>query len=207
MIHRKNNDNKLIFYYGTMSSGKTTDLLNLWYSKKEDGFYPVLLKPSSDVKGNDRVVTRGNSSVPVDFLINHDDDIYLKISEYILENILDIIIVDEVQFLTYDQINQLSDIVDNYGIDVVCYGLLTDFKGNMFDASKRLMEISDEKIEVERQCSCGRKRIFNARFLNGEIVLKGDQFGIDGEIPEEYHSVCRQCYKNFVKIRNVREKK
>lgn len=201
-----NNDRKLIFNYGAMNSGKTKELLKVWYSKKEDGFNPVIMKPLRDDKGDDTVVSRDNSYAKVDFLIRDIDNIYFEITKYILDNNVDFVIVDEVQFLTSEQIDQLGAIVDELGISVICYGLLTDFLGHMFDASKRLMEIADDRIEMERQCVCGRKRIFNARFVNNEFVLDGEQVAIDGK-NASYKSRCRQCYKRLVKEKNMRDRK
>jgi len=199
------NNSKLIFNYGAMNSGKTKELLKVRYSKKEDGFNPILMKPYKDDKGDDTVVSRDNSFARVDFLIKDMDNIYFEISKYILDYNVDYIIVDEVQFFTEVQIDQLGAIVDEFGIDVICYGLLTDFQGKMFDASKRLMEIADDRIEMERQCVCGRKRIFNARFVNDQFVLDGEQVAIDGK-DVEYKSRCRQCYKKLVKQLNVKDK-
>jgi len=199
------NNSKLIFNYGAMSSGKTKELLKKWYSKREDGFYPIIMKPFKDDKGEDTVVSRDGSFAKVDFLIKDTDNIYFLIFKYILDYNVDYIIVDEVQFLTSAQIDQLGDIVDTLGIDVICYGLLTDFLGNIFDGSKRLIEIADDRIEMERQCVCGRKRLFNARFVNDEFVLDGDQVAIDGK-NVSYKSVCRQCYKRLVKEKNLIDK-
>jgi len=196
------NNNKLIFYYGAMGSGKTRDILKILYSKKEDGFYPILMKPARDVKGDEKIISRDNTTFKVDFLIKEEDNIYYEISKYILDYNVDYILVDEAQFLNSKQIDELSDIVDNLGIDVICYGLITDFQGNMFEGSKRLLEISDDKLEMERQCTCGRKKLFNARMLNGNIVLDGEQLGIDGKINEEYKPVCRQCYKKLIREKN-----
>ena len=198
-----NNNSKLVFYYGAMNSGKTKELLKKWYSKKEDGFNPIIMKPFKDEKGADTVVSRDGSSAVVDFLIKDTDNIYFLISNYVLDYNVDYIIVDEVQFLTSIQIEQLSDISDVLGIDVICYGLLTDFRGLLFDGSKRLIELADEKIEMERQCVCGRKRLFNARFVNDEFVLDGEQVAIDGK-DVSYKSVCRQCYKRLVKDKKYR---
>ena len=202
---RKNN-NKLVFNYGAMESGKTREIIRVVYSKKEDDFYPVVMKPSRDTKGDKKIVSRDNSSVDVDILIKEDDNIYFEITKYILEKPIDYIIVDEAQFLKKKQIDQLSEIVDELGIDVICYGLLTDFQGNLFEGSKRLIEISDDKIEMERECRCGRKKLYNARMLDGVIVLDGEQIGIDGNINEQYVPYCRQCYKRLIKERNLSSK-
>ena len=182
---RKNN-NKLVFNYGAMDSGKSREILRIIHSKKDDDFYPITMKSSRDSKGDDTITSRDGSSIKVDLLIKEEDNIYLEIAKYLLDNPVDLIIVDEAQFLKKEQIDQLGEIVDELGIDVICYGILTDFQGNLFEGSKRLIEISDDKIEIERECKCGRKKLYNARMLDGNIVLEGEQLGIDGKINEVY---------------------
>ena len=102
--------------------------------------------------------------------------------------------VDEAQFLEKHHIDELSDIVDIFGINVYCYGLRTDFKTSLFEGSQRLFEISDELEPIDRQCNCGNKKIFNMRVENGIPVFDGEQIAIDG-IDAQYESVCRKCYK------------
>lgn len=189
---------ELTFYYGSMGCGKTRDLLKVLHSKREDGFSVVLVKPSIDKKGGDDLVSRDESGHKVDFLIKSKDNIYMKISEYLVHHNLNFILVDEVQFLEKHHIDELSDIVDIFGISVICYGLRTDFKGNLFSGSKRLFEIADNIIEIERQCSCGRKKIYNMRIVNGVPVFDGEQVSIDG-IDSSYAAKCRYCYKEVFK--------
>ena len=198
---------KLYFFYGAMNSGKTTRILQCAYNYEEQGMHPIIMKPKIDTKGNDYIVSRIGSKRKVDFLIEKKANIYDIIVEKFTN--VDLIIVDEAQFLNKEQIDQLGDIVDELGIDVYCYGLLTDFKGNMFEGSKRLIEISDDKIEIERECKCGRKKLYNSRMLDGFIVLDGEQIGIDGDKNQNYSYVpyCRQCYKRLIKERKVLEKK
>lgn len=196
-------NSELVFYYGPMGCGKTRDILKKLYSLREDGFYPVIMKPASDKKGGDSIVSRDNGSVKVDFLIGNNDNIFNIISRYIIDYPLDTILVDEAQFLSDDQVKQLTDVVDVLGIDVICYGLLTDFKGLLFPGSKCLIENSDKLIEIERTCSCGNKKAYNARYINGEFVLDGDQVAIDGH-DATYNPVCRRCYKKLVRAANYR---
>ena len=194
-----NNNSKMEYNYGPMGCGKTRELLKVYYSKKEDGFEVIILKPSKDKKGDNFIVSRDNGKIRVDFLIGEEDNIYQIIAMYLTEHNLDVILVDEAQFLSATHIEQLSDVVDIMGINVICYGLLTDFQTKMFEGSKRLIELSEVTHEIERQCSCGHKKAFNARFINGEFVLEGDQVAIDG-IDAEYRSVCRRCYKKYKRM-------
>lgn len=186
---------KLKFYYGAMGCGKTRKLQGEYYSKKEDGFEVIVIKPFVDKKAGDSTLARDGESIKTEFLIDKDDNIYSIIAMYLLEHNLDFILVDEAQFLSSTQIDLLSDVVDILGINVFCYGLRTDFKGNLFEGSKRLFEVSDEIIGLQRQCSCGENKIYNMRLENDIPIFDGEVIAIDG-IDATYKSVCRKCYKN-----------
>lgn len=189
---------ELTFYYGAMGSGKTSELLKSRYGKIEDGFKVVVMKPYVDKKGGNYIVSRDENKIKVDFSIKEKDNIYLDISKYLINHNLDYILVDEAQFLKKEQIDQLADIVDILEIKVICYGLKTDFMGNLFEGSKRLFEVADNIKEIKRRCSCGRKKMFNMRIVDGKPVFDGEQLAIDG-IDAEYSAVCRYCYKKFLK--------
>lgn len=105
------------------------------------------------------------------------------------------ILVDEAQFLTPEQVDQLAQVVDDYGINVLCYGLRTDFRTRLFEGSRRLFEIADSIDEIKSTCSCGRKTIVNARIDGrGEIITEGEVVEIGGN--DRYMSVCRKCWRN-----------
>ena len=107
----------------------------------------------------------------------------------------DWILVDEAQFLLEEQVDQLARVVDDYGCNIICYGLRTDFKTRLFEGSRRLFEIADSIEEVKSTCSCGRKTIVNARIDgNGEIITEGEQVEIGGN--DRYIAVCRKCWRN-----------
>ena len=109
--------------------------------------------------------------------------------------VIDWFLIDEAQFLTTEQVDQLARIVDDYGSNVVCYGLRTDFKSNMFEGSRRLFEIADSIDEIKSTCTCGRKTIINARIdANGDFVEDGAQVEIGGD--DRYIAVCRKCWRN-----------
>lgn len=196
----------LNFYYGAMGCGKTRKLQGDYYSKKEDGFEVIIIKPVIDKKAGDNILSRDGDSMKVDLLIEPDDNIYNIIAMYLLEHNLDFILVDEAQFLTKNQIDLLSEIVDILGINVYCYGLRTDFKSNLFEGSKRLFEISDNIIGLSRQCSCGENKIYNMRIENEIPIFDGEIIAID-EIDATYKSVCRKCYKSEKKKLLKRTKK
>lgn len=163
----------------------------------------MLLKPSIDNRdGEDVVKSRVGLSrkcVPID----RDVDLYKAIKAY--KNVLDAqfetlkwVLVDECQFLTSKQVDQLSDVVDFLDINVMCFGLRTDFQSHLFEGSKRLFEIADDLEEIKSTCECGDKKTsINARFgEDGEIVLSGNQVDIGGN--EKYRAICRKCWKDKI---------
>ena len=157
----------LKFYYGSMGSGKTRKLQGDYYSKIEDGFEAIVIKPVIDEKGDSRTLARDGGMIDTTFLIDNSDDIYLMIANYLKEYSLDFVLVDEAQFLQSHHVEELSDVVDILGISVICYGLRTDFMGYLFEGSKRLFEMSDSLEAITRQCSCGNAKIYNMRLETG----------------------------------------
>lgn len=193
---------KLSFKYGVMSSGKTYDLIKNYYSFKGDSKEVIVMKPSDDTKGEDRIVARNGQSIKVNFLIGKDDNIYLLIAKYILDNNLDYILVDEAQFLSPGQIRQLSDVVDYLDIPVICYGIRTDFRDKFFPGGETLFAIADVREELTKTCSCGRPSICNIRYNSEDIpVFEGEQVEVDGE-NYTYKSMCRRCAKTLKKTYN-----
>jgi thymidine kinase len=129
--------------------------------------------------------------------IQADTDIYAFVKSVFEEtlNLPEWILIDEAQFLTEQQVDQLALIVDDYGCNIICYGLRTDFRSHMFEGSRRLFEIADSIDEVKSTCTCGRKTIINARLdSRGEILTEGQQVEIGGN--ERYMAVCRKCWRN-----------
>ena len=186
------------FCFGAMGCGKTRKLQGEYYSKVEDGFEVIVLKPKIDKKGDDLTVARDGNTIKVNFLVGENDNIFIMIANYLIEHNVDFVLVDEAQFLTSKQVDELSDVVDVLGISVICYGLRTDFRGVLFEGSKRLLETADELEMIKRQCSCGNSKIYNMRLDNGIPVFEGDVVAIDG-IDATYESMCRKCYKNHKK--------
>ena len=114
------------------------------------------------------------------------------------EKPLEYIFCDEAQFLTVEQVEQLARLVDDLNINVVCYGLKNDFQGHLFEASKRLIELSDEIEEIKHYCQCGKNAIINARIDEyGEIIRDGEIIEIGGN--ERYKPLCRKCYSEYIK--------
>lgn len=181
---------KLYFRYGAMNCGKTTNLLQVAYNYEEKGMHIIIIKPSIDKKGGNKIVSRLGVEREVDILLKTDDKIKEKID---IDNI-DCILVDEAQFLTVEQVKELWMITKLYNIPVICYGIRTTFKGEFFIGSKPLMELSDVLEELVTICKCGHKAKFNVRKVNGKIVSSGDDVAIDGFDNVTYESVCGECY-------------
>lgn len=189
-----------------MGSSKTLRLLSTAYDLEEKGVDIMVLKPSKDTRdGFGTIRSRAGLQRPC-ISINSDLDLYDVVRDYqkaLSEKggRLRWVIVDECQFLTEGQVDQLSDVVDYLDVNVLCYGLRTDFKSRLFSGSKRLFEIADDFEEIKSTCECGeRKTSINARFDdNGDIVIDGDQLMIGGN--ERYRAICRKCWKE--KIRDL----
>ncbi len=188
---------KLYFRYGTMGSAKTAMLLTTAYNFEERGLSYLCFKPVIDTREK-RNVIRSRIGIERECRwIYHDTDLFEEVHTIFDEtfNVPEWILIDEAQFLTEQQVDQLARVVDDYGINVVCYGLRTDFRTHLFEGSRRLFEIADSIDEVKSTCTCGRKTIVNARIdSQGEIITEGAQVEIGGN--DRYMSVCRKCWTN-----------
>lgn len=188
---------KLYFRYGTMGSAKTAMLLTTAYNFEERGMAYRCFKPVVDTRDNKNVIRSRIGIERECGWIYPESNLYEEITaiQYADGSHPDWILVDEAQFLSTDQVDQLAKIVDDYGINVVCYGLRTDFRTHLFEGSRRLFEIADTIDEIKSTCTCGRKTIVNARIdHNGDIVDHGQQVEIGGN--ERYIAVCRKCWSN-----------
>ena len=183
---------KLYFRYGAMNSGKTTLLLQVAHNYEERGMNVVILKPRIDTKGDDKIVTRIGLKRQVDHLIDKDE----KLSDYLNTLTSDIvcILVDESQFLSRDQVDELFMYAKLKNKPVICYGLRSDFKSMAFPGSQRLFEVADVMEELITICRCGKRAKVNGRIVNGEFTSSGEQVAIDGENEVEYESLCGRCY-------------
>ena len=188
---------KLYFRYGSMNSGKSLLLLATAHNFHERGIPFILLKSSIDTRdGNGMVHSRALGDREC-LLVNPCDDIYELVKGVEDKNYwrkgLKWILVDEAQFLTPEQVDQLAAVADNYTINIICYGLRSDFKTHLFPGSKRLFEVADCIEEIKSSCSCNSKTIFNARIdAYGNVVTDGEQIEVGGE--DKYVALCRKCY-------------
>ena len=185
---------KLYFKYGAMGSSKTANALITKFNYEERGMKVWLIKPSIDVRdGADVVRSRIGLSSHAD-IITPEKDLF---QEY--QNHLDchVIITDECQFFTPEQIDQLRRIVDKLDVPVLCYGLRTDFLTHLFPGSRRLFEVADSITEIKTICGCGKKAIVNARIDGeGKIVTEGGQILIGGN--DSYVAMCHSCWQNEI---------
>ncbi|WP_439591898.1 thymidine kinase [Microbacterium sp.] len=204
---------KLYFRYGAMNSGKSTSLLQAAYNYEERGQRVLLAKPEIDTKEADKVSSRLGMSRPVDFLIRPGDDVRdlfaahrSRLKHEAIEALVpsetgraaDVacLLIDEAQFLTREQVDDLLRIVVLDGIPVLAYGIRTDFRTDAFPGSRRLMELAHSLEELKTICRCGRKALFNARLVGGRFVFDGDQVAIDELSADRvtYESMCAECY-------------
>ena len=186
---------KLYFRYGAMNSGKSTALLQAAYNYEERGHRVLLTKPSVDVKGDTTIVSRLGVTRDVDFVIAPDDDVYLLFQQEsaLAGGDVSCLLVDEAQFLSNQQVDDLFRIAVLLGIPVLAYGIRTDFQTVAFPGSRRLLEVAHSLEELKTICRCGRKAVFNARKVDGRFVFDGDQVSIEmGEVT--YESLCGVDY-------------
>lgn len=195
---------KLFFIQSVMEGGKSALLLMEAHSFDRREITILCMKPAIDTRdGEDVIKSRIGISRDCLTIMPHHN-LYTIIDEIVeatkKDNLppLQWILIDEAQFLTEEHVNQLRCIVDDFDINVRCYGLRTDFQTHFFEGSKRLMEIADTIEEMKIPCKCGNKAIFNVRFNeNGEMVTDGEQILIGGE--DIYKPMCSKCYREMLK--------
>lgn len=181
---------KLYFRYGAMSSGKTAALLQVAHNYERQGMTIVLVKPSVDTKGNEKVVSRLGIEREVDIVLAPNEELLTRMKPVKPHAI----IVDEAQFLTVAQVDELFLISKKYDIPVLCYGLRCDFQMQGFEGSTRLLLVADDIEELKTICPCGSKATQNLRLINDEPVFEGEQIVIDDHTKVEYEGVCGKCY-------------
>jgi len=173
---------KLYFRYGAMGSSKTANAIMVQYNYQERGQKALLVKPKLDTRDGERLVgSRSGLRAPCIFMV----ELTLELAAQ-----YDCIIVDEAQFLTKAQVEQLVAIVDEKNVPVVAYGLRADFQGNLFEGSHWLLAWADSIEEVKTVCWCGKKATCNARIADGKVVKTGAQIQLGGN--ESYTALCRK---------------
>ena len=182
---------KIHFKYGAMNSGKTDTLIKTAHNYEERDLNIVVIKPEIDTKGGTTITARGGHSREVDILADRELNLRHEIAK---RSFIACVLVDEAQFLTPDQISQLYSVAKEDDISVICYGLRTDFRTQLFPGSQRLFEVADNIEKLPTMCFCGSQAEFNTRKVNGNYIFTGDQVAIDGEDEVEYDSLCGSCY-------------
>ena len=186
---------KLYFKFGAMGSSKSAQALITKFNYEEMGMTVWLIKPATDTRDGADIIRSRIGLEHYATVITPEDNIIEKYREL---GKRDVIIADESQFFTPEQIDQLRELVDFDDIPVMCFGLRTDFLTNLFPGSKRLMELADSMTEIKTVCSCGKKATVNARFdENGKITTVGDQVCLGGN--DRYIAMCHRCWKQRIK--------
>ena len=186
---------QLYFRYGAMGCGKTMQLLQVAFNYEERGQTVCVIKPRTDTKNGSKLLTRIGPERETEFTFSRRDNIFNKIKKSYSN--VDCVLVDEAQFLTPAQADQLMQIVVELNIPVICYGLRLNFRqeNKGFEGSTRLLQIAHKIEEIKTICSCGRKATLNTRFLNNKLVTEGPDILIDdGKSKIEYRALCNNCY-------------
>lgn len=205
--YHSNMEKKLRFISGVMGSSKSLRLLVTAHDFDEKHIPILVIKPSIDTRDGAEVVKSRvgleRECVSIDSTVNIykavNDMNHIRMAQ--MERPIEWILVDECQFLTEEQVDQLSDIVDYLGIDVICYGLRTDFRSRLFPATKRLFEVADSFEEIKTLCDCGKRASINARISpGGPIITDGNQILVGGD--DTYKAMCRKCWKDRIRNKN-----
>ena len=193
---------KLYFKYGAMGSSKSAQALITKFNYEELGMTVWLIKPSVDTRdGADIIKSRIGLAKKADIILP-EDNIIEKFDQH---PGMDVIIADECQFFTPEQIDQLRRIVDEQNIPVLCFGLRTDFLTHFFPGARRLMELADSITEIKTVCACGRKATVNARIdERGRVITEGGQILLGGN--DSYVAMCHKCWVDKIRAQKEAEK-
>lgn len=194
---------KLYFKYGTMNSSKTANALMTRFNYVEKNRDVLMLKPATDTRSSSYITTRAGIP-PVECILFSNKENLIEVFHRENKKLIelkgkkyDIIIIDECQFMTKFQVENIKDIVDIYNVSVFCFGLKTNYVTELFEGSKRLLELADSIAEIKSICKCGNKATINARIKDGKVVKKllGNT-DVDIGAEDKYESICYRCYVN-----------
>lgn len=188
---------QLYFRYGAMGCGKTMQLLQVAFNYEERGQKVCVIKPATDTKNGTKLLTRIGPERDTNFTVDRRTNIFNRIKKDYSH--VDCILVDESQFLTPKQVDQLMEVVIKLNIPVICYGLrlnalMTD---EGFEGATRLLQIAHKIEEIKTICDCGRKATLNTRWLDGKLISSGPAILIDGTSKIEYKALCEHCYYKY----------
>lgn len=184
----------LYFRHGVMGSGKSAALLQVVHNYTEKGMKCLLLQPRKGDKGQGKVKSRIGIERPIDYLITPTSDIY----NFVKHHMPNAVVVDEAQFLSEEQVDQLYYITKKLDIPVMAYGLRCDFQMNGFPGAMRLLSLADHIEELITICRCGAKATHNMRLMNNRPIFTGKQVALDGVQNITYESVCGNCYLDLL---------
>ncbi|WP_090739413.1 thymidine kinase [Paenibacillus sp. Mc5Re-14] len=186
---------KLIFRYGSMNASKSANLIMDWYGHKANGKSVLTFKSTLDARDYGYITSRAiETKIPASLIAPDMDGVMFNMTETFMPRM---VFIDEVQFLTAKQIEELSAIVDKLGVTVQAYGLMTDFKRELFEGSKRLVELADVVERIRSECTeCSNEGLMNARFIDGVLQSEGQTVMIGAE--QTYKVLCRSCYAKSI---------
>lgn len=189
---------KLYFRYGVMGCGKTMQLLQVAFNYEERGHKVCVIKPATDTKDDTKLLTRVGPERETDFCFSREEDLFKKISKDYKD--VHCVLVDEAQFLTPKQADELMMVTIKLNIPVMAYGLRLNFRceDGGFEGATRLLQIAHDIDEIKTICECGKKATFNSRFLDGKLVKDGPDILIDGTSEIEYRALCPACYQKYL---------
>jgi len=184
---------QLYFYYSSMNAGKSTALLQSAYNYQERGMRPFIMSAALDDRyGIGKVTSRIGLAAEAQLFTNKDDLLSILQTQHSSQPI-DCILIDESQFLSREQVKQLTQVVDHLDIPVLCYGIRTDFRGELFPGSQYLLAWADKLVELKTVCHCGRKATMVVRTdEHGAVIKDGEQVVIGGN--DQYQSLCRRHF-------------
>ncbi|MFY0665589.1 MAG: thymidine kinase [Natronospirillum sp.] len=185
---------QLYFYYSAMNAGKSTSLLQNAHNYRERGLAPVLFTAAIDERyGRGRIASRIGLAADAE-LFDGDTDFVAWVQAQQADKTLHCILIDEAQFLSVVQVDQLAAVVDDLNVPVVCYGLRTDFMGQLFPGSSRLLAIADKLSELKAICHCGRKATMTVRLSGDGLVQQSGEQVVIGD-NDVYVSLCRAHHR------------
>lgn len=190
---------ELYFRYGAMGCGKTMQLLQVAFNYEERGHKVCVIKPATDSKNGTKLLTRIGPERETDFCFSKKTDLFKKISAEYTD--VHCVLVDEAQFLTPAQADQLMMVTIKLDIPVIAFGLRLNFRreDGGFEGATRLLQIAHRIEELKTVCECGKKATYNARFLNGKLIADGPDILIDdGKSKIEYRALCPACYERYL---------
>lgn len=198
---------KLIYYYGAMGCSKTANALMTRFQYEENNRKVWLIKPEIDNRDDidHKSIIKSRIGLQAEaYAVKRDENIvetYSKLESDFLD--VDVIICDECQFLSPQQVIQLKQLSESKNLLIYCYGLRTDFRTDLFPGSAKLFALADEIIQLETICQCGRPAIVNARFIDGKITIEGNQVEIGGD--DKYQALCWKCWQKALGKNKVRK--